>query len=47
MDGHRHSLTSVAAVLMRRTLAVLDSQGHNAINQAPELLMTQLTAFFS
>jgi|GEM_PF-3231519 len=47
MDGHRHSVTSLAAVLTRRTLAVLDGQGHDAINQAPELLMTQLTGFFS
>ena len=47
MDGHRHSLTSLAAVLTQKTLAVLDGQGHDAINQAPELLMTQLTAFFS
>jgi len=47
MDGHRHSLTSLAAVVTRRTLAVLDGQGHNTINQAPERLMTQLTAFFS
>jgi hypothetical protein len=37
----------LAAVLTRKTLAVLDGQGHDAINQAPELLMTQLTAFFS
>jgi hypothetical protein len=47
MDGHRHSVTSLAAVLTRRTLAVLDGQGHDAINQPPKLLMTQLTAFFS
>jgi hypothetical protein len=47
MDGHRHGLTSLAAPLTRRTLAVLDGQGHDAINQAPELQMTQLTGFFS
>jgi hypothetical protein len=34
-------------VLAHKTLAVLDGQGHDAINQAPELQMTQLTAFFS
>ena len=37
----------VAAVLPRQTLATLDGQGHDAINQAPELLVTQLTGFFS
>jgi hypothetical protein len=37
----------VAAALTHETLAVLDGQGHDAINQAPELLVTQLTAFFS
>jgi pimeloyl-ACP methyl ester carboxylesterase len=37
----------LTAVLAHKTLAVLDGQGHDAINQAPELLMTQLTAFFS
>ena len=42
MDGHRHSLTSLAAVLTQKTLAVLDGQGHDAINQAPELLVAQL-----
>jgi len=47
MDGHRHGVTSLAAVQTRRTLAVLDGQGHDAINQAPELLMTQLTGLFS
>ena len=54
MDGHRHSLTSAGWTspgagrrLTRKTLAVLDGQGHDAIDQAPELLMTQLTAFFS
>jgi pimeloyl-ACP methyl ester carboxylesterase len=37
----------LAAVLPRQTLAMLDGQGHDAINQAPELLLTQLTEFFS
>jgi pimeloyl-ACP methyl ester carboxylesterase len=37
----------VAAALTHETLAVLDGQGHDAINQAPELLVTQLAAFFS
>ena len=37
----------LTSVLTRKTLAVLDGQGHDAINQAPELLMTRLTAFFS
>jgi pimeloyl-ACP methyl ester carboxylesterase len=37
----------VAAALTHETLAVLDGQGHDAINQAPELLVTQLTSFFS
>ena len=37
----------LTSVLTHKTLAVLDGQGHDAINQAPELLMTRLTAFFS
>jgi hypothetical protein len=37
----------LAAVLTRKTLAVLDGQGHDAISQAPELPMTQLTGFCS
>lgn len=37
----------VAGALTHKTLAVLDGQGHDAINQAPELLVTQLAAFFS
>jgi pimeloyl-ACP methyl ester carboxylesterase len=37
----------VAAALTHKTLAVLDGQGHDAINRAPELLVTQLAAFFS
>jgi pimeloyl-ACP methyl ester carboxylesterase len=43
-----HDLTAeVAGALTHETLAVLDGQGHDAINQAPELLVTQLAAFFS
>ena len=37
----------VAAALTHETLAVLDGQGHDAINQAPLLLIDQLTGFFS
>ena len=37
----------LAAMLTRQTLAVLDGQGHDAINQAPLLLMDQLAEFFS
>ena len=47
MDGHRHSLTSLAAVLMRRTLAVLDGQGHEATDSAPAALAARLEEFFS
>jgi pimeloyl-ACP methyl ester carboxylesterase len=36
-----------AAALKHKTLAVLDGQGHDAIDAAPELLVTQLAAFFS
>jgi len=42
----RDLTAEVAAALTHETLAVLDGQGHDAINQAPELLVTQLTAFF-
>jgi len=41
----RDLTAEVAAALTHETLAVLDGQGHDAINQAPELLVTQLTAF--
>jgi len=49
MDGHRHAVTSAdgTGVLTHKTLAVLDGQGHDAISLAPELLVTQLAAFFS
>ena len=41
-----HDITrDLAGALPRSTLAVLDGQGHDAISQAPELLVTQLTAF--
>ena len=36
----------LAAVLPRRTLAVLDGQGHEAIDTAPDLLASRLAAFF-
>ncbi len=39
--------TEVAGALTHKTLAVLDGQGHDAINQAPELLVTRLAEFFS
>ena len=39
--------TELSGVLTNRTLAVLDGQGHDAINLAPELLLAQLTAFLS
>jgi pimeloyl-ACP methyl ester carboxylesterase len=43
-----HATTGeLAAVLTHKTLAVLDGQGHDAISLAPELLVTQLAAFFS
>jgi pimeloyl-ACP methyl ester carboxylesterase len=35
------------AALTNQTLAVLDGQGHDAIDAAPELLLNQLTSFFS
>ena len=34
-------------MLAHKTLAVLDGQGHDAIDRAPELVVTQLAAFFS
>ena len=37
----------LTAVLAHKTLAVLDGQGHDAIDRAPELVVTQLAAFFS
>ncbi len=40
-------ITEVAGALPHKTLAVLDGQGHDAIDAAPELLLTQLAAFFS
>ena len=43
MDGRRHAVTRA---LKHETLAVLDGQGHDAINQAPELLVTRLAGFF-
>ncbi len=36
----------VAAVLPRSTLAVLDGQGHEATDTAPDLLASRLAAFF-
>jgi hypothetical protein len=35
------------AALTNQTLAVMDGQGHNAMDEAPELLVTQLVSFFS
>jgi hypothetical protein len=35
------------AVLPESTLAVLDGQGHDAIDAAPDLLTGKLTGFFS
>jgi pimeloyl-ACP methyl ester carboxylesterase len=35
------------AALTNQTLAVMDGQGHNAMDKAPELLVTQLVSFFS
>ena len=37
---------TLAAVLPRSTLAVLDGQGHDAIDSAPELLASELAGFF-
>jgi pimeloyl-ACP methyl ester carboxylesterase len=42
----RDLTAKVAAALTHKTLAVLDGQGHDAVNQAPELLVTQLAGFF-
>jgi pimeloyl-ACP methyl ester carboxylesterase len=43
-----HDITGeLAAVLTHKTLAVLDGQGHDAIDRAPELLVTQLAGFLS
>lgn len=35
------------AALTNQTLAVLDGQGHNAMDEAPDVLVTQLASFFS
>jgi len=43
----RDLTAEVAAALTHETLAVLDGQGHDAINQAPLLVIDQLTGFFS
>jgi pimeloyl-ACP methyl ester carboxylesterase len=37
---------ALAAVLPRSTLAVLDGQGHEAIDSAPDLLASRLAGFF-
>jgi pimeloyl-ACP methyl ester carboxylesterase len=43
-----HEITNdLAAILTHKTLAVLDGQGHDAIDRAPQLLLTQLAPFFS
>ncbi len=39
-------LTDLAAVLPQNSLAVLDGQGHDAIESAPELLASRLAGFF-
>ena len=42
-----HDITGgLAAVLPQSTLAVLDGQGHEAIETAPGLLVSQLAGFF-
>ena len=42
-----HDITGgLAAVLPQSTLAVLDGQGHDAIDSAPELLADRLAGFF-
>jgi pimeloyl-ACP methyl ester carboxylesterase len=43
----RELTEEVAAALEHKTLAVLDGQGHDAIDRAPELLVTQLGEFLS
>ena len=44
----RDITAEVAGVLTRhKTLAVLDGQGHDAIDRAPVLVVNQLAAFFS
>jgi pimeloyl-ACP methyl ester carboxylesterase len=46
--GWAQDLTAeVAAALEHKTLAVLDGQGHDAIDAAPMLLAEQLASFFS
>jgi hypothetical protein len=40
-------IADLDAVLTHKTLAVLDGQGHDAINLAPELLVSQPVRFFS
>ena len=41
MDGHRHAVTSADG-----TLAVLNGQGHDAIDAAPVMLAGALDGFF-
>ena len=42
-----HDITGkLAAVLPESTLAVMDGQGHDAIDSAPELLARELAGFF-
>jgi hypothetical protein len=43
----REIIGDLDAVLTNRTLAVSDGQGHNAMDEALELLVTQLASFFS
>jgi pimeloyl-ACP methyl ester carboxylesterase len=43
----RDITAEVAGVLQQETLAVLDGQGHDAIDRAPELVVAQLATFFS
>ena len=38
-------IRDLGAALKHKTLAVLDGQGHNAMDEAPELLVTQLASF--
>ncbi len=46
-DWAHEIIGDLDAALTHKTLAVLDGQGHNAMDEAPELLVTQLAGFFS
>jgi len=45
--GAHEIIHDLDAVLAHATLAVLDGQGHNAMDEAPLLLAERLASFFS